>query len=501
MSTIDLELFRRRAEAFIGALDREHYLHFSGQKDELQSAEIYERFADLFTKQTLVALKEHCSSAALDDDERSRCAYLLAFVTESHIGEQTKEISDRLAEVEAGATVDIDGEAVPYRYASVLQANEADRERRRRIHEARTAVLVEQLNPLYDQYWRRAHEVAAGLGYSTYQTLFAQSKAVDHELFAADMRSLMAQTDALYERTLSGTVREQLDLSLDELRIWDMPYLFRAPHYDTHFKGERLLPTLQQTLAGLGIDLASQSNVTVDTEQREKKSPRAFCAPVRVPDEIYLCVMPQGGQDDVAALLHEAGHTEHYAHVSAELPFEYRYLGDNAVTEGFAFLFDHLVHDPYWLQEYLGYADSAEFVQFSTVIDLYFVRRYVGKFLYERQLHDQTGSLDGMGQAYHDQLHSTTLVDFPAEWYLSDVDDGFYVVSYLRAWLLEAALRAMLQGEYGRRWFTDPRAGDLLRTLWGYGQKYTSPRLLLEHGGTRLDAGPLLSFLTATLGR
>ena len=44
-----------------------------------------------------------------------------------------------------------------------------------------------------------------------------------------------------------------------------------------------------------------------------QKSPRAFCAPVRVPDEVYLVIAPVGGREDFAALFHEAGHTEHYA--------------------------------------------------------------------------------------------------------------------------------------------------------------------------------------------
>jgi hypothetical protein len=73
-----------------------------------------------------------------------------------------------------------------------------------------------------------------------------------------------------------------------------------------------------------------------------------------VPDEIYLVISPHGGRDDYAALFHEAGHTEHYAHVDPSLPFEYRHLGDNSVTEGFAFLLEHLTEDPAWLAATLG---------------------------------------------------------------------------------------------------------------------------------------------------
>ena len=80
--------------------------------------------------------------------------------------------------------------------------------------------------------------------------------------------------------------------------------------------------------------------------ERPGKRPRAFCAPIRVPDRVVLVVLPQGGQEDFAALFHEAGHTEHFAHTRRSLPAEQRVLGDNAVTEGFAFLLEHLIGEP-----------------------------------------------------------------------------------------------------------------------------------------------------------
>ena len=88
----------------------------------------------------------------------------------------------------------------------------------------------------------------------------------------------------------------------------------------------------------------------VDAEPRPKKTPRAFCAPVRVPEEVYLVLTRIGGREDYETLMHEAGHAEHFSHVDPALPVEHRYLGDNSVTEGFAFLFQHLTEDPAWLE-------------------------------------------------------------------------------------------------------------------------------------------------------
>src|SRR4030095_7629836 len=149
----------------------------------------------------------------------------------------------------------------------------------------------------------------------------------------------------------------------------------------------RLVETLERTLAGLGIDLRSQSNVTLDLEQRPSKSSRAFCSPVHVPNEVYLVISRKGGRDDYAALFHEAGHTEHYANVDSELPFEFRYLGDNSVTEGFAFLLEHLTEDPSWLAFAPGDADGDRYLEYVRASKLVFLRRYAAKLTYELELH------------------------------------------------------------------------------------------------------------------
>ena len=79
-----------------------------------------------------------------------------------------------------------------------------------------------------------------------------------------------------------------------------------------------MVPALEATLTGLGIDLRSQTNVELDLERRPNKMPRPFCAPIEVPGRVMLVIQPIGGKDDWEALFHEAGHTEHFAHTSPD---------------------------------------------------------------------------------------------------------------------------------------------------------------------------------------
>ncbi len=71
--------------------------------------------------------------------------------------------------------------------------------------------------------------------------------------------------------------------------------------------------------------------------------------------------------------------------------------------------------------------------------------------------------------------------------YLDDVDTGFYASQYLRAWALEAQLRAYLQERFGTAWFTRRDAGSLLRELWNEGQKPTADELLKDVSGQDLE--------------
>ena len=260
------------------------------------------------------------------------------------------------------------------------------------------------------------------------------------------------------------------------------------------FPESSLLESFDATIRGLGLDLGPQSGVVLDVEHRPRKSPRAFCAPVRVPAEVYLVLSPVGGRDDFSVLFHEAGHAEHYANVDAGLPFEFRYLGDNAITECFAFLFQGLIEDPEWLARRLGIADAEEIAGYARAYRLLYLRRYCGKLSYELELHgdaDGDQPWDSLASRYSELLGSALGIDWPSQTFLADVDPGFYSACYLRAWALETHLRRYLRGRFGPLWFESPAAGEELRGLWREGQRLTPDELLEQLTGERLEFGVL----------
>lgn len=475
---MDADDYRAEAETFLTALDREYYLHFAGHKDDFEIDAIYDRHGSLFTREAVDRLRQ--------GDSRQ----LLRFAAEGYVEQAVKEQAAELARLEAGLEVEVDGKPVPYRQAAVLQANEPDPSRRRALEAARNAVLTERLQPLLEEVFEAARALVRELGWPSLRAMTEELSGIDLVALERQTSGFLDATERAYEPLVEPRLHAELGLGFGELERADMAAFFRAPSLDSHFDADRLMPTFEETMRGLGLNDGGPGNVILDAEPRPNKSPRAFCSPVRVPEEVYLVLTRIGGREDYETLFHEAGHAQHFSHVDASLPFEHRYLGDNSVTEGFAFLFQHLTEDPAWLERRLGVDDPGPVVEQARAAKLVYLRRYCAKLTYELELHGESPPAD-LDAVYASRLSAAVGVDWPRATWLSDVDPFFYVAAYLRAWALETHLRRELRERVGELWFEDPRAGELLRELWRGGQSRPAHELLRDLSGAELDFSAL----------
>ncbi len=474
----DLDAYRDEADHFIAAIDEEFYLHFAGHKETLDVAPIYERYADL----TTLEQAERLEATAAESPELTE---LWRFACEGYLGALTREQAERVANLEASLTVEVDGETIGFRALRPAMANEPDRERRARLEAARVELTEEHLLPLYLEAAAERREATTQLGAPTYRELYERFR---YPLARTEeqCRALLAATEDEYVDTLDEVFRGRVGVGLEDARRSDVARVFRATEWDEGFPAEAMLPALEGTLTDLGIDLRSQQNVELDVERRPQKSPRAFCAPIEVPGRVVLVIQPLGGADDWRALFHEAGHTEHFAHVRASLPVEHRRLGDPTVSEGWAALLERLVDDPVWLSRRLDFGRPQEFAAEGAALHLYLARRYAAKLLYELELHT-AAELEPMRDRYVEILQDATKIAPSGGDFLADVDEGFYAIGYLRSWAFEAQLRTHLREEFGNAWFARREAGSLLRELWNEGQSMNGDEILQEVAGVELD--------------
>jgi len=467
-------------------MNKEYYLNNAGLKDEFNTSAIYERYECLFDKQLIIETRgrrEHAS-----DEDRRKLRYLQAFFLEYHLGMVVKELTDKTETMQAKGIIKPNGEEIPFRLAQTRMINEPDREKREKLYRSRNNFIDKVNVPLLERM-RKLHAAPKEFGYENYTALFRDAKEIDLQALEETMRDFINQTESIYTRRMNEKLQEEIGVSLEEAEKHDVSFFFRAREFDKYFKKANMLKTLKKTLANMGIQLEAQENIQVDIEERPKKSPRAFCAPIKVPEDIKLVLMPHGGHDDYATLFHEAGHAEHFAFVNPDLPVEYKWLGDNSVTESYAFLLEYLLTDENWLRQNIRIDRAEEYLRFLGLYKLLYLRSYGAKLSYEVRLH--ANDLKGIDEVYKRICEKVLKYRHPANHYLITVDDAFYCAQYLQAWIFEAQLKQFLQKEYGEEWFNTHEAGKYLMGLWANGQKYNVAELARMLGQAGLTIEPL----------
>ncbi|MGE5592569.1 MAG: hypothetical protein ACM3X3_02650 [Betaproteobacteria bacterium] len=502
---MELDEYRRRAEGFLRELNEEFYRNGAGLKASLDTAPIYERNGDLFRRAEVArALRDFRGAAAPcaaaprettaagdglspfepESDAARSARYLAEFACFGYLDMATRELTDAVVSAETQAVVEFEGKRIPFRMSQVLLANEPNERARAALEAARQQVTM-GINPQREERMEMLHSLVRDLGFSDYKSFCADLGGMDLEGLAAMMEGFLDETDAVYTRAMEKAASAILGMRLKDVRRHDLAFLFRGARFDDMFRGDRVVATLESTVAAMGLPRDEYPNIHIDAEARENKSPRAFSVPLDVPARVVLVIMPHGGHDDYHSILHEAGHAWHYGSVRPDLQFEYKWLGDNSVTEAYAFLFEYLACSGRWLAEHTAGTLIDEYRAHAMLHKAYMLRRYAAKLLYELRLHGG-GSFSEMPGEYAGLLTDALKVRYPESDYLADVDDGFYVVRYLKAWMFEAHLRDFLTRRFGERWYAYAETGAALRELFSEGQ-----RLPVEELAARLGTGPV----------
>jgi hypothetical protein len=448
-------------------------------------AELYAGQPDLFTLANIQLVRELLAEPGAPPDRARQLDFLRLHLEREFIAQQAADLSDEIANRESEAEVEIGSERLPFRQFSVELAGAEDAERRNLLFQGADPVY-EELNPLRERNENLYRQLAFELGYRDYLDLAQQQRQLDLQPLARTCSAILGRTLPLYRQLLAEELRTELGIvELERFSRADTARLLRCRRFDGWFPREGMLTALRQTLHRLGIELDSQSNIRLDVAERPKKIPRAVMFAVDAPADIRISVKPIGGCDDYAALFHEMGHAQHFAHVR-ETAWEFRNVGaSNAVTETFAFLLEHVLQDADWLREHLDPSpdDLRRYLRSRAFRRLFMLRRYCAKLLYESHLHAE--GLAGAPARYASSLAGALLYSpHPSEplRYLADVDDLLYSADYLRAWFLEAQLVRELRRRFGQRWHGSPAAGDYLRKRWSVGQKYSGEEFAAEFG-------------------
>lgn len=477
---------RRRAETFNEEIGRESYRAGAGLTARTD-------FHGIFTRHAVLA-----DDSAWEAARGGRA--LEEFAVDFRIGRLVAPLDDRMHTWETSAVINLSShETIAWQKAGISIANERDRPRRLAIDAARRALTAEPAALRAERLGRERDELERLLGTDVVSARQSLS-GIDLDALAVQCDAFLAQTDDMYREVLADRLRRDLGLKLADAHRSDAAFLFRGAAFDEYFRGDELVAIARRQALEMGIDAEAGGRVRLDVAERELKRARAFCAPVRVPDEVWLVIRPHGGYVDYRAFWHELGHALHFGNASRELPFEHRWLGDNSVTEAYAMLFEHMLVAPRWLTRYSSLSGErlTTFLRDQALNGLAVMRRYAAKLRYELQLH-RSPSLERGAARYVELLSQATLFRYDDEDALLDLDDGFYAARYLRAWQLEAGLRTNLIERFDEDYFRNPRAGPVVLDLLSQGQRRDAAELSREVLAAPLGFGAVVRLYSAAL--
>jgi hypothetical protein len=471
-----------------------------GEKEVSERAEIVARYAELFTRQQLDALRQaEEESSGGEDHER---LYRLRKTCEAGlISAELAAREDALESAILAARVEFKGEELPLRATQAQLAvlpDYADREE--------LGLLATELSATFNderlEVLRAGEELEAEVtGSSDPIARTEEEKGISLRELERALADASTAAEGIYDELretwferLLGPEREDVPSSSH------VAYLRRLSPLESIYTKERAVPICMDTLARLGFDLEAEPNIKLDLDDRPQKSPRACVIPADPPRIVHLITRAQGGLHDYQAFLHEAGHALHYAGVDPTLPYTFRNISrDHALTEIYSYIVEAISRQPGWHARYFDLQDdkAAENAEATVFMEALLFRRYVAKLQFELEFWGRFGEDGGTSSGYSEQLTTATGMRYREEGYLADMDAGFYSADYLRAWIRAAQLRAYLEREVCEEWWADEDTGTRLRALFSEGTRPSSEEIAGRIGFEPLDTGPLLAELGA----
>lgn len=490
----DLKRVRQQDEAFNKEISLSSY-ETDAYGKESHIAEIYGKYGKLFTDENLVRFLKDRIEKERNPREKKRAEFLYRDISSSFLGERTKELDDRIFDLQAKEKIIVGKDTIAFRDIDVLLSNEKNGERRKNLYYSQGEMIIDKINPLLIEELDIIEKTVKELGYKNYSDYQQQVRGIDFDSLEENCREVLKETAPIYKALLSEMAKKILNKRIEDIKVYDRAWLFRGESFDEYFPKEKMVPIFKSTMLDMGIDVDAQKNISLDDEDRPEKEPRPATYSIVVPSDTRVLVKPIGGYDDYRSLFHEMGHAEHSAWTNVS-EFEFKDLGDYGVTEMFAYILEGIVSNPIFMKDKLGMSqkDIKEFTKMNLFYNLSSLRSYCGKFIFERQLH--SGNPDPI-KVYQETSKEALLLDRShkeAEMiYLLYGDERFYSVNYLEAWILDAQLRAKLKEKFGENWFEKKEAGEYLESLWATGMEYTSPEMIKLIGYDKMDPSYLVS--------
>ncbi len=260
-------------------------------------------------------------------------------------------------------------------------------------------------------------------------------------------------------------------LNKETFDYFDDFYLARARIYSSlnkHFEKKNPISAVKSFLSNWGFenDLAL---IKVDSENREKKSPSAFCFGVQVPNDVRVVFKHVSPFSDFTSVFHEFGHAIHATSGNSTDPYWKRYVVPMSVAETFSVFLEMMLQYPPFLQQELGLSEDViqEIIDRRHFMNLFFLVFYSANSLMKLEFWKREYTLDQASSRFQ-ELTKRFFWEIPGDyWLLHHImpDYDLYAPAYLLASIRVKEWINQMIDEYGDEFWKEKQAGTVFRDL------------------------------------
>jgi len=258
-------------------------------------------------------------------------------------------------------------------------------------------------------------------------------------------------------------------LSKKNLEYYDDYYTWNGRIFrplSKHFEGLSPLEEVNSFLSKLGFDA---SKIKVDDEDREKKSPSAFCFGIQIPNDVRVVYRRLSPFSDFGSVFHEFGHGIHGISANPNDPVWKRYIIPRSVAETFSMLNESMLDTPEFLEEdlRLSHEAASEILDRRRFMDLAFLTFYAANGVMKMDFWKNRYDAEQAARRWQ-ELTKRFFVEVPGYyWVLHHIMPNYdmYSPSYVIASVRVHAIGKRLAEEFGAKWWRNREAGVFVKKL------------------------------------
>lgn len=433
--------------------------------EKANSDRIYKDFAFLLSEG-----KVNEAAEAKNDPQAER---LRLYLIQINVASQLAPYSDELQEFLRTSTVDLDGEKVTYKSLLRRLAQSADGGDRRKLASV-LGDLVETSAVFRNEIVKRTNDTYATWGFEHYADFVSQRDHIDFEALSAQAESFLEESQPLYDTLFAKMSQELLGEEARKVRFYDLPYLVSGCKFAAALPSDSITRRLRGIYKGLGVDLGTQSGLSMDMEHRPGKSLSPICIPVMVPNDVEVAIDPIACGRDDSQLVRAVGEAQIFTQ-STQTGFENAYLANPAAQAALAWIPRFVLNEPKWIEKNVagGDVDRGLYQSHRAFASLFEARMLAAMTLFEIKVFSHKST--DMDKDFNDVMRIATGVrvstadSHRSTEFLTPLESA----ERFQGLLLATGIKKHLADEFGADWYNDGKAGAVLSGLWKQGGALT----------------------------